>query len=319
MIEFLKSPHARLFGGAILISFSPVWVALVSVSPTTSGFYRMSIGAVMLALFVLFTRRRLAFSRRTWAILLVAAVFFAFDLYFWHRSIVYIGPGLATLLANFQVFIMMLAGFVLLRQKPRMVQVIAAPLALVGLGMAVGLDWQDLSAEYRLGVWLGLLTAVAYAGYMLTMRAARTGSDDRMPLREVAVVSAVCAVFLAFTVVGEGGSFAIPTWSDAAWLLGYGILSHSIGWSLIASSLTQVSTSQAGLALLLQPTLSYIWDVLLFNRSMQPIEFAGAAMASAAIAVTATVKLRVKPRTRTRFARVEPRHRDGTAPAPTQK
>lgn len=283
MIEFLKSPHARLFGGAILISFSPVWVALVSVSPTTSGFYRVSIGAVTLALFVLVTKRRLAFSRRTWAILMVAALFFALDLFFWHRSIAYIGPGLATLLANFQVFIMMLAGFVLLRQKPRTVQVIAAPLALIGLGMAVGLDWQGLSAEYRLGVWLGLLTAVAYAGYMLTMRAARSGSDDRMPLREVAVVSAVCAVFLAFTVFAEGGSFAIPTWSDAAWLLGYGILSHSIGWSLIASSLTQVSTSEAGLALLLQPTLSYIWDVLLFSRSMQPIEFAGAAIALFAI------------------------------------
>jgi drug/metabolite transporter (DMT)-like permease len=178
---------------------------------------------------------------------------------------------------------MMLAGFVLLRQKPRIVQVVAAPLALIGLGMAVGLDWQGLSAEYRLGVWLGLLTAVAYAGYMLTMRAARSGSDDRMPLREVAVVSAVCAVFLAFTVFAEGGSFAIPTWSDAAWLLGYGILSHSIGWSLIASSLTQVSTSEAGLALLLQPTPSYIWDVLLFSRSMQPIEFAGAAIALFAI------------------------------------
>lgn len=283
MIEFLKSPHARLFGGAALISLSPVWVALVSVSPTTSGFYRMSIGAVTLALFVVFTRRRLAFSGRTWAILLIAAAFFALDLFFWHRSIAYVGPGLATLLANFQVFFMILAGFVLLRQKPGVVQIIAAPLALLGLGMAVGLDWQGLTAEYRLGVWFGLLTAVAYAGYMLTMRAARTDSDDRMPLREVAVVSAVCAVFLAFTVIAEGGSFAIPTGSDAIWLLGYGILSHSIGWTLIASSLTQVSTTEAGLALLLQPTLSYIWDVLLFDRSMLPIEFAGAAIALFAI------------------------------------
>lgn len=283
MIEFMKSPHARLFGGAALISLSPVWVTLVSVSPTTSGFYRMLIGTVTLTLFVVFTRRRLVFSGRTWAILMIAAAFFTLDLFFWHRSIVYVGPGLATLLANFQVFIMMLAGIVLLRQKPSAVQVMATPLALVGLGMAVGLDWQGLPAEYRLGVWFGLLTAVAYAGYMLTMRAARADSDDRMPLREVAVVSAVCAVFLGFTVIAEGGSLAIPTWSDAAWLLGYGILSHSIGWSLIASSLTQVSTTEAGLALLLQPTLSYVWEVVLFNRSMQPIEFAGAAIALVAI------------------------------------
>lgn len=279
----MKSPHARLFGGAALISLSPVWVALVSVSPTTSGFYRVSIGTVALALFLVFTGRRLVLSGRAWAILMLAAGFFALDLFFWHRSILYIGPGLATLLANFQVFIMMLAGVLLLRQKPRPVQLIAAPLALVGLGMIVGFDWQNLPQDYRLGVVLGLLTAIMYASYLLSLRAARAGSDDRIPAREIAVVSAVCAVFLGFTVIAEGGSLAIPTWSDAAWLLGYGILSHSIGWLLIASSLPQVSTTETGLALLLQPTLSFVWDVLLFDRQMQLIEVTGAAIALTAI------------------------------------
>jgi drug/metabolite transporter (DMT)-like permease len=66
-------------------------------------------------------------------------------------------------------------------------------------------------------------------------------------------------------------------------LLGYGILSHSIGWLLIASSLPQVSTTEAGLALLLQPTLSFLWDVLFFDRPLQMIEFAGAAIALSAI------------------------------------
>jgi len=283
MVMLMKSPRARLFGGAALISLSPVWVTLVSVSPTTSGFYRVFIGAVALALFLVLTGRRLAFSRRAWVILMVAAVFFSLDLFFWHRSILYIGPGLATLLANFQVFIMMLAGVLLLRQKPRPVQLVAAPLALIGLGMIVGLDWQSLPENYRLGVLLGLLTALMYAGYLLSLRAARTDSDYQMPTREVAVISAVCAVFLGFTVVAEGGSLAIPTWTDAAWLLGYGVLSHGIGLLLIGSSLSQVSTTETGLALLLQPTLSFVWDVLLFDRPMHMIEFAGAAIALIAI------------------------------------
>jgi drug/metabolite transporter (DMT)-like permease len=283
VIHFFKSPHARLFSGAALISLSPVWVALVSVSPTTSGFYRVSIGTVALALFLVLTGRRLDLSRRAWAILMLASAFFALDLFFWHRSIVYAGPGLATLLANFQVFIMMLAGMVLLRQKPRPVQLIAAPLALIGLGMIVGLDWRSLPQDYRLGVVFGLLTAVVYAGYLLSLRASRADSEYLMPTREVAVISAVCAVFLGITVIAEGGSLVIPTWTDAGWLLGYGVLSHTIGWLLIASSLPQVSTTEAGLALLLQPTLSFAWEVLLFDRPLQPIEFAGAALALFAI------------------------------------
>ena len=281
--DYLKTPHVRLFAGAALISLSPVWVTLVSVSPTTSGFYRVAIGSVALIAFLVLTGRRLRLPKRTWTILMLASAFFALDLFFWHRSIIYIGPGLATLLANFQVFIMMLAGVLLLRQRPRPVQLIAAPLALVGLGMIVGLDWQSLSQDYRLGIFFGFLTAIMYAGYLLSMRAARADSDYFMPTREVAVVSTVCALVLGIAVIAEGGSLVVPTYADAGWLVAYGILSHTIGLLLIASSLPQVSTTQAGLALLLQPTLSFVWDVLFFARPMQPIEFAGAAIALLAI------------------------------------
>ncbi|NIA28023.1 MAG: EamA family transporter [Desulfobulbaceae bacterium] len=278
-----SNPRLRLFAGATMISFSPVWVKLVSVSPTTSGFYRVFFGGVALTLFLIFTRQRLNLSKRVWLILLLSCVFFALDLWFWHRSINYVGPGLATLLANFQVFFMMLAGVLMLGQRPRPVQIVAVPLALVGLGMIVGFDWQSLPADYRLGVVFGLLTAVAYAGYMLTMRSARTDAAHPLPTREVAIVSIGSAMILGLSAMIEGVSLAIPTLSDATWLLAYGLLSHCLGLLLIASSLPRVSTTEAGLALLLQPTLSFVWDVAFFARPMAAMELAGAAIALGAI------------------------------------
>ena len=266
-----------------MISFSPVWVKLVSVSPTTSGFYRVLFGGVALTLFLIFTRQRLHLSKRVWLILLLSCVFFALDLWFWHRSINYIGPGLSTLLANFQVFFMMLAGVLLLGQRPRLIQIVAVPLALVGFGMIVGFDWQSLPADYRLGVVFGLLTAAAYAGYMLTMRSARTGAVHALPTREVAIVSIGSAVLLGLSATVEGVSLAIPTLSDATWLLAYGLLSHCLGLLLIASSLPKVSTTEAGLALLLQPTLSFVWDVAFFARPISALEVAGAVIVLVAI------------------------------------
>ena len=67
------------------------------------------------------------------------------------------------------------------------------------------------------------------------------------------------------------------------WLLNYGVFSQCIGLMLIASSLRMVSTTQAGLALLLQPTLSFVWDVLFFARPMTAVELSGAAIALVAI------------------------------------
>ena len=279
----LNNAHLRLFAGAALISLSPVWVKLVDVSPTTSGFYRVAIGGVALTLFLVVSRQRLKVNRWMWGMLVIAAVFFALDLWFWHRSINYIGPGLSTLLANFQVFIMVLAGIVFFRQKPRAVQLLAVPLALFGLGLIIGLDWNSLSSDYRLGVLFGLAPAAAYAGYLLTMRVLRTGAQHAVPIREIALMSLMVAAMLGVSAAVEGVSLEIPSWQDAGWLLGYGLLSHSLGMMFIASSLPQVTTTEAGLALLLQPTLSFAWDVLFFARPMSATELAGAAIALFAI------------------------------------
>ena len=215
--------------------------------------------------------------------LVAAVVFFALDLWFFHRSINYVGPGLATLLSNFQVFFMMLAGTLLLQQPPRLLQVIAVPLALFGLGLIVGFDWTELPGDYRVGIVFGLLTALMYAGYMLTMREARRDSTDPLPACEVAFVSLGSALLLGLSAVVEGESLMIPRLADAAWLLSYGVFSQCLGVLLIASSLRRVSTTEVGIALLLQPTLSFCWDVLFFNRQMTVVELTGAAITLAAI------------------------------------
>jgi hypothetical protein len=69
----LRNPHFRLFAGAFLISFSPVFVRLVSVAPTTSAFYRTVFGGVALLLFLLAGRGRPAPARSAWLALGSAA------------------------------------------------------------------------------------------------------------------------------------------------------------------------------------------------------------------------------------------------------
>jgi len=282
-VTLLANPTLRLFIGAALISLSPVWVKLVDVPPSTSGFYRVLFGGAALVIYLLVTRRRLHMTKQTWSLLIIASFFLSLDLWFWHRSVIYIGPGLSTLLANFQVFIMMIVGIVFLRQMPRPVQMFAVPLAFLGLILIIGLDWDALPKDYKLGVIFGLLTAAAYASYLLTLRKVRETSTFRVPTREMAVVSVICAVMLAATVLVEGQSLAIPTIEDMGWLVAYGVLSHCLGWLFIVSSLSEVSTVEAGLALLLQPTLSFVWDVLFFSRPMTAMELLGAGIALIAI------------------------------------
>ena len=285
--QYLANPLLRLFAGAICISFSAVWVRLASVSPTSSGFYRLAIGGAALFLIMLLTGRRFTLSKRAWQLLAAGTIFFALDIWFFHASIVIVGPGLSTLLSNFQVFFMMLAGVLLLGQRPRALQLLSIPIALFGLGLIIGFDWNALQDDYRLGVILGILAGLFYAAYMLMMRASRRDSTDPLPVSEVAVVSIGSAVILGLVAVVEGESLLIPTASDAVWLLSYGIFSQCLGLLLIASSLRMVTTTQAGIALLLQPTLSFVWDVMFFDRPMSLLELGGAVLTLAAIYIGA--------------------------------
>ncbi len=274
-MNLINNHRLRLYFGAVLISFSPIFVSLVHVNPTVSAFYRVFIGGIVLTLYLLISKKRFDFNKSVWFFLFMASIFFAADLWFWHRSVIYVGPGLGTLLANMQVFIMMMAGILLYKQMPTRVQLFSVPFAVIGLFMIVGMDWNELKPNYQVGIIFGLLTAICYSSYLISMRQAQQSKINIIPIREVAVMSLMVSVILAFTAFFENESLIVSDTNDYLILLIYGIGSHAIGGIMIASALVRVSTTEVGIALLLQPTLSFIWEILFFNRSFSMIESVG--------------------------------------------
>jgi drug/metabolite transporter (DMT)-like permease len=286
----------RLVAGAVMISFAPVFVRVTEVSPTVVAFYRMMIGGVVLLAWVLARGVRLNLGARVLVALAVAGVAFSVDLAMWHRSILYVGPGLATLLANFQVFVLAVTGVMFFGERLHARLVISIVLAVVGLGLIVGPRWDLLAPQYRWGVILGLLTAAAYAVYILSLRwagirAARhrdpgsgSGAPARPdPARDLALSSLVSAACLSATALVEGQSLAVVSLSEAGLLVGYALVAQVLGGMLITSALGQVPASRVGLILLLQPALALVWDVLFFARPVMIREVAGAVVALIAI------------------------------------
>ncbi|HET9679153.1 MAG TPA: DMT family transporter [Gammaproteobacteria bacterium] len=269
----------KLLLGVVMISLSAVWVKLVNVDPTAAAFYSMLSGGMVLLVWSLWCGDKLLPRRAVFIGLAAAALFFALDLALWHRSILFVGPGIATLLANFQVILLALAGVLLFGERADWRFAGAIGLALVGLVMLVGGEWASLSDNYKWGVVLGLLTAVCYAAYVLSLRNARVNTASLSPRASIALLSLVCAAMLLLMTIGLGESLAIPRWQDAGWLLVYGITAQVLGWGLISQSLPGLPASKVGLLLLLQPVCAFIWDAVFFNRAFSVLELTGAAVA----------------------------------------
>ena len=211
----MKSPRVRLLLGSILVSFSAVFAKLASVPPTVSAFYRLAIGGVVLAVLVAIKRWPLTCRRpKRWKMIAAAAALLALDLGFWHQSIVYIGPGLSTLIASLQVFFMAGAGLLLFGQKLAKRQIIAIPMAIAGLTLVAGVGWVEQTAEYQWGIVLGLLTALTYAAFLLSLRQTQAAGDGRLPVAELAAISLGSALLLGMASLVRGDSFTIPGASD---------------------------------------------------------------------------------------------------------
>jgi len=280
----------RLLAGATIISFTAVLVRLVDVGPTEAGFYRNLFGGLGLLILALLTGQRLRVGWRLGLVMVAAGVFFALDLFFWHRSILYVGPGLSTILANFQVFGLAILGVAVFRERLTWRLGISIPLALAGLFLLVGPEWAELSPTYKIGVFFGLLTAGVYTGYLLALRHSQSRPDRLAPFPNIALISLTTAAVMGGMLAAEGGSLAIPNAKSWLILLTYGLVCHGLGWALISTALPLLDASRAGLILLFQPTLTFIWDIIFFHRPTPPLTAAGAVLALAAIYLGSTAR-----------------------------
>jgi len=269
--------------GAAVISFSPVFVRVADVDPTVAGFYRNLFGGICLLVVGVWRGDALWRGWRPLALAAAAALLFALDLTFWHRSILYVGPGLATILGNFQIFFLGAFGIVVFRERLDWRYGLSVPLALAGLGLLVGVDWSASGRQHHVGVTLGLLTAFTYAAYVLVLQRSQTTARRLPATTNLALVSLLSASCLGVEGWLLEESFAIPDTRGWLAMLAYGTLCQALGWAVISRGLTLVAASRAGLILLLQPTLAFIWDVLLFARPTDAPDVGGAVLALAAI------------------------------------
>lgn len=278
-----RTAVAAIVFGAALISFSPVFVKIAGVGPTAAGFYRTLFGGICLLIFILAGKGRLWAGGAPMAMAVICGVLFALDLTLWHRAIHRVGPGLATILGNFQVFFLAAFGVFVFREKPDWKRLVSIPLAIAGLVMLVGIDWSTLDSAYKLGVSFGLGTALLYAAFLLVLRKSQSRAQRLDPASNLCVISFVTAAVMGVEARLQGETLAIPDGTAWAALLGYGIICQAIAWIIISRALARVEVSRAGLVLLLQPTLALVWDIVFFARPTGPLDIAGAALALTAI------------------------------------
>lgn len=284
---------AALVLGAVAMGASPVFVRFAEVGPFTSAFYRV---ALALPLLWLLTRFELGYSRRRAPAAapvpfdratLLAGVFFAGDLIFWHLAIVNTTVANATFLATMAPVWVLLGSGLFIGEKVGRAMVVGLMLCILGAGALIGTSFA-LAPERLNGDIYGVVTSVFFGAYFLAVRVARRRAPAAQVLLRSSLVTA--GLLLVAALVMES-RFLPQTLGGVTALVTLAVVSHAGGQGLLAYALGHLSAAFSSLVIFVEALAAALLGWLVFSETLAPMQLAGGAAILAGIWIA-------RPRTR---------------------
>jgi drug/metabolite transporter (DMT)-like permease len=273
-----------LLAGALAIGFSGIFVRLAEVGPVASAFYRVAFAVPMFALWSAAAPSAPAsanagLERQDYGTLLLAGLFFAGDLACWHWSLLLTSVANSTLFANFTPVLVTLAAWLMFGQTVTRPFLLGLATALVGAIVLMG-GSLSLGGHHLLGDVLGLVTAVFYSGYLLTVARLRLRLSARVVMGWSTAVTALALLPIALL---SGDRMLAVTAGGWALLVLFAFVSQVAGQGLIAQALAHLPASFSSVALLIQPVAAALYAWALLGEAVGPVQAVGGAVVLAGI------------------------------------
>ena len=264
---------AALFAGAVAIAASPLFVKVSEAGPVATAFWRVALALPFLWTWSVIAQRgdhRASFARER-RLMIAAGLLFAGDLAVWHWSIVLTTVANATLLANLAPIFVTLAVWLRYRRRPGGLFLTGLAAALGGTAALLGGDFRHSGRELT-GDCLGVVTAMFYAGYQLTVTRLRSRASTAGIMAWSGLVTAAALLPVALL----SGEQILPV-TGMGWLtlLGLALISQAAGQSLIAYAMAHLPATFSSIGLLLQPVMAALFAWVLLGETLGAIEIAG--------------------------------------------
>ena len=262
-----------LLVGACVIGAAPILVRFGDAGPAAVGFWRLVCSVPLL---VVLARRSTGAVGRPTPLAALAGLAFALDLGFWHYGIANTSVAKATVLANLAPVVVTALAWIVLKQRPAGLFLVAVALAVTGAStLAVAEGVGPVGPNPLLGDGLSIATAFWYALYFIAVSAAR----QREAATRIMCWSSLTAAPLLYAAGVLLGEQILPA-TRAGWAacVGLGVV-HVAGQGSIAWALGRLSAATASVTVLVQPIVVAMLGWLLFGELLSGRQTMGATVA----------------------------------------
>ena len=271
------NPFFILIIGAIAIAFSPIFVRFSDVDPIMTAFYRIFISLPFFLFFSSFNiieKVKFPEFKNSYVIFLVSGIFFALDLICWHWSIKLTTVSKATFLSNLAPIVVIIFSLIFLKERFSKFFYLAALLSMVGMLMLLGESFKFNKSQF-IGDLLGVLTAVWYGSYIVTISQLRKKYNSTSIMFLSGIVTAI--ILLIVSILFEQSLFPQSLFTiTIIFLLGF--ICQFMGQSFITYSLAYLSASLSSLCLLIQPIAATVLAYFFFQEKLTTIQFFGSTL-----------------------------------------
>ncbi len=257
-----------LIAGAMAMAISPVFVRIADVGPFASAFWRVALALPILWLWAsIETRNAGGHQRQLWRIswpIVLAGLFFAGDLFFWHLAIVNTTIANATFLATMAPVWVVLGSGLFIGEPVTRATIIGLGVCVAGASVLIGSSY-SFTPDNLLGDFYGVMTSLFFGAYFLVIRLARrTLGAGHITFASTIITTMVlwiAAMLLEPTLIPASatGVFA---------LLALGIISHSGGQGLLAIALGSLSAAFSSLVIFIEAIAAAGFAWLLLNEAL---------------------------------------------------
>jgi drug/metabolite transporter (DMT)-like permease len=184
-----------------------------------------------------------------------------------------------------------LLAWALLSERPGRRVLAALPVVLAGIVLISGaLEQGAYGRDPAAGAVFGVLTGLAYAGFILVLR--QSSAQRRPPAGPLFDVTVAAAVTTLAGGLLIGDADLVPTWPAHGWLVTLALTSQILGWLLISQSLPRLPAAVASVLLTIQPIGAVILAAIIFGEAPTALQIVGVVALLAGLLAVA----RVRPR-----------------------
>ena len=259
--------------GATAIGTSALFVKVSETGPVATAFWRVFLALPLLWMWSSLGQREhhgAGFANAR-GLMIACGLFFAGDLAVWHWSIMLTSVANSTLLANLAPIFVALAAWLMFRQRPQRKFLAGLTVAVTGMMLLIGGDFQ-LQGTELIGDALGVVTAMFYAGYQLTVTKLRERVATSTLMAWTGLITAIVLLPIALLTGEQMLPVSVMGWVKLA---GLALISQVAGQSLIAYAMAHLPATFSSVGLLFQPVMATLFAWLLLGEAVSALQLAG--------------------------------------------